>query len=308
MMQQQGVQAMSTSSKEALARGRALGCALFVASVICVSGCGGEKVESTDGGGDVPYDACQESQSLEKSVIADFDSATLATFYSSNDGTPGAVFTPGVPTEVLEAPRCDGGAATDTAFHFVGTGFQSYGYSFGFNALGALPGSGGATYFDAGEWSGISMWVRKGSGPSASSIFASVSERYTDPSGGNLFSAAELDSLLEPGQCPVDQAMGGPCYCAFIAVDVNGDQTVDPLQSQCDRFGAGVGIATDWRFFKIPFARMRQRAYGRPSPAPAPDPLILAVEIGLDGENWDFWIDDLAFYRDPAVDAVAGSP
>ncbi len=308
MMQQQGVLSMSMSSQEELATARALRCAIFVAAVICVSACGGEKVDPTDGGGEVPYDACQESRSLEKAMIADFDAATLATFTSSNDMTPGAVFTPGQPTELLDAERCAGDPATAAAFHFVGTGFQSFGYSFGFNGLGMLPGSGGGTYFDATEWSGISLWVRKGTGPSASSIFASVAERFTVPSGGLLFEAGESVNLLQPSQCPADQTMGGPCYCAFNAADVDGNGTLDPLQSQCDRFGAGVGIATDWRFFKIPFTRMRQRAYGRPSPLPAPDPLILGVEIGLDGENWDIWVDDLAFYREPAVSAVAGSP
>jgi hypothetical protein len=27
--------------------------------------------------------------------------------------------------------------------------------------------------------------------------------------------------------------------------------------------------------------------------------MLLGVEIGLDGENWDFWLDELAFYREP---------
>lgn len=95
--------------------------------------------------------------------------------------------------------------------------------------------------------------------------------------------------------------MGEPCYCNYDAADVDDDGTPDPLLSQCDRFGAGVGISTEWRFFKVPFSRMRQRAYGRPSRLDAPDTKILGLEFGLDGENWDFWIDDLAFYRDASV-------
>ena len=72
----------------------------------------------------------------------------------------------------------------------------------------------------------------------------------------------------------------------------------DPLRTQCDRFGVGLGLGTDWRFFKIPFDKMRQRAYGRPSPNPVPDDRILGLEFGLSGRDWDFWVDEIAFYRD----------
>ena len=30
------------------------------------------------------------------------------------------------------------------------------------------------------------------------------------------------------------------------------------------------------------------------------DKVQATIEFSLDGENWDFWIDDLAFYREPA--------
>ncbi len=281
---------------------------LLVTSLMSAWGCGGEKGSSTDGNGNVPYDACVESKSLDKVMIADFEGPPVATFTSSNDMTPGAVFTAGLVTEPLEAPKCPEDVAAGSAYHFVGTGFQSYGYSLGFNALNALPNAGGPTYFNAEDWTGMSMWVRKGTAlpVSSSSIFASVAERFTAPSGGTLFSGDELDDLLDPGFCPDDQTPGA-CYCAFSAIDLDGSggagDTAEALRSQCDKFGAGVGIATDWRFFKIPFTRMRQRAYGRPAPVPVPDPLVLGVEIGLDGENWDFWLDELAFYREP--DAVS---
>jgi hypothetical protein len=264
--------------------------------------CGGEEAPSTAGNGNLPYDACVESQSLEKVMIADFEGPPGGTFTSSNDMTPGAMFTDGLVTEPLEAPKCPEDAAPGSAYHFIGTGFQSYGYSLGFNGLNALPNAGGPTYFNAEDWTGMSMWVRKGSTlpVSSSSIFASVAERFTAPSGGTLFSGEQQVDLLDAGSCPDDQTPG-TCYCAFNAIDVDDNGTPDPLQSQCDKFGAGVGIATDWRFFKIPFTRMRQRAYGRPAPVPVPDPWVLGVEIGLDGENWDFWLDELAFYREPAA-------
>lgn len=263
--------------------------------------CGGETLPPDTGGGSQLIDACAEAASLETAVVADFEDLPAVNWFASNDMTPGGVVEPailgGTP---LEAPKCATDTIAGSAFHVRAIGFTAYGYSFGFNGLNAIPGAGAATYFDAAEWTGLSMWVRKGSPDSNSSIFASVSDRFTDPSGDflGLFSEAERSLLLAPEQCPTDQAMGAGCFCNFNAVDVDESGTPDPLLSQCDRFGAGIGIATEWRFFKVPFARMRQRAYGRPSTLPQPDRAILGIDIGLDGENWDFWIDDIAFYRD----------
>lgn len=227
-------------------------------------------------------------------MIADFEGMlpTGLSWFTGSDGTSTQVspVPPGTSTTPLEARKCPNDPAPGSGFRIVATGLQGYGYSFGFNGLNALPGAGGASYFDATNWDGLSMWVRKGTGPSASSIFASVNERYTDPSGAALFTPAEAGVLLK----------STGAYCDFNALDVVGnDGVLDPLLSQCDRFGAGVGIATEWRFFKVPFTRMRQRAFGRPSLQSTPDPRILGLDFGLDGENWDFWIDDLAFYRDP---------
>lgn len=247
-------------------------------------------------------DACAESARLERLVVADFDMPSRASPTTGNDMTPNAVVSVDAMAP-LEAPKCPGEPAGN-GYHFVGRGFQDYGYSYGYNTLGNL--ADGGPYYDASAWTGISMWVRKGSGPSASVVFASVGDRYTVPPGGSLFSADEEGLLLFGADCPMDQPAGVGCYCNYNAVDVNGDDAPDPLGSQCDRFGVGIGMSTSWRFFKVPFDRMRQRAYGRPSQLSLPDADIFAIDIALDGEDWDFWLDDLAFYREPAADAVGG--
>ncbi len=275
---------------------------LPAAGFVALIHCGGETLPPSSGDGSQSSDPCTEAASIEKAVIADFETLPVVNWFASNDGTAGGVVDPVIlGGSALEAPKCPTDATAGSAFHVRAIGFEAWGYSFGFNGLNAIPGAGtGGNYFDAAEWTGLSMWVRKGSPDSNSSIFASVSDKYTDPSGAflDLFEAGEAD-LLAPTQCPTDQAMGAGCYCNFDAVDVDGNGMTDPLLSQCDRFGAGIGIATEWRFFKVPFSRMRQRAYGRPSGLSQPDAAILGLDIGLDGENWDFWIDDIAFYREP---------
>lgn len=276
---------------------------LLVSLMLSTWGCGGEDSSRTDTEPPAPYDPCEESRSLDTVIVADFEAEPEVNWATNSDGTT-TTLSP-VPTSVfptrLEAPKCTDETSAGSGFQVIATGLQGFGYSFTFNNLGVLQDAG-ATYFDAAGWDGISMWVRRGSGPSASSIFASVAERFTEPSPAALalFPAEEREALLPANKCP-EASMGDQCYCNYDAADVNDDGTPDPLLSQCDRFGAGIGISTEWRFFKVPFSKMRQRAYGRPSQLNAPDTKILGLEFGLDGENWDFWIDDLAFYRDASV-------
>jgi hypothetical protein len=271
----------------------------YAASALIFLGCGGETTTNAGPGNQVPYDPCEDSAALEKLMIADFETVpppSGISFFTGSDGTGDELspVPPNVFATALEAPKCpDIDAAPGSGFHIMATGLDAYGYSFGFNMLGLLPGGDGGTSYDASSWDGLSMWVRKGPGPapdkrSSSSFFASVADRFTDPSGAPLFMGEETQLLLP----------STGTYCAFDAVDVNGDTMPDPLLSQCDKFGSGVGISTEWRFFKVPFEGMRQRAFGRPSTQPSVDTRLLGLDFGLDGENWDFWIDDLAFYRE----------
>jgi hypothetical protein len=277
----------------------------FAVSALLGLGCGGETTTDNGTDGQPPYDPCEDSATLERLMVADFEvvppPSGISFFTGSDNTAPSDQLSP-VPPNVfatgLEAPKCPDDAAPGSGFHITATGLQAYGYSFGFNMLGLLPGGDGSAVFDASSWDGISMWVRKGTGPapdkrSSSSFFAAVADRYTDPSGAPLFMGEETQLLLP----------STGTYCAFDAVDVDGmcvadNDCNDPLLSQCDKFGSGVGISTEWRFFKVPFSGMRQRAYGRPSTQATVDTRILGLDFGLDGENWDFWIDDLAFYRE----------
>jgi hypothetical protein len=274
-------------------------------AALLAAACGGKQLPEEQGGQQQAYDPCEDSRTLEVTLVADFESpfdpATGVNPVSGNDGTPGATFN--LAAEPLPATKCAGEPA-GSAYHLVATGLQAYGFSLGFSQLHLLPGADGAgTHFNATSWTGISMWVRKGSPEATSSFFAAVADRYTDPGGDVLFDETETVELLDAANCPAP-AMSD-CYCAFNALDVNGDTTPDPFSSQCDKFGAGIGMDTDWRFFKVPFSRMRQRAFGRPSELTEPERRILAFDFGISGTNIDFWLDELAFYREPAPGAAA---
>ena len=250
-------------------------------------GCGGEKIAGSSDDQVTPYDPCEDSASLEKAVVDDFESMPLVSFFTGFDDTSADVtpLPPSTTSTPLEAAKCASDATAGSAFHVVARGLQGYGYTFGFNTFTMLPGSGGQSYFDISNWDGISMWVRKGKEGAASSFFSSVADRYTSPMGASLFTPDEAAELV------------GGAYCADNASDVNNDGTPDPLRSQCDRFGVGIGIATEWRFFRVPFSRMRQRAYGRPSALSVPDAKIIGLNFEMRGDDLDLWIDEVAFYR-----------
>ncbi len=74
------------------------------------------------------------------------------------------------------------------------------------------------------------------------------------------------------------------------------ENTLDVFQEGCDPFGAYSVMTGDWQLFLVPFDEMRQRGFGHKAPFLDIGAVRqLSIEYGL-GE-WDFWIDDLAFYR-----------
>jgi hypothetical protein len=122
---------------------------------------------------------------------------------------------------------------------------------------------------DLTEWDGVSFWARKGS-DSGSSLFFSVFDPKTETSGG---------------------------YC---------DSNSDVLSEKCDAYGTGVGLAEEWRFFAIPFEKLRQRGFGVPT-----EELLTGSLLGLnwaaDRGNWDVWVDDIALYRQTTDSSAGGA-
>jgi hypothetical protein len=267
-----------------------------LASLLLASGCGGENDGGTaDGGDEQAPDPCAEAAALETLVVGDFEQAnalgfasTAGDLISSTAPQPpvASTDTPGLPTTRFDAPRC----GTSTAgIHVVLRDVLDGGYSVQVNNMAtAIPNPGGLNYFDAREYAGLSFWARIGPG-SNSTFFASIKERYTQPGTSALFTSDERDQLLTSGN-----------YCEYNAVEVDDNPGPDATLSQCDAFGKGIGLGREWRFFKVPFAAMRQRAYGRASRQTVPDQRIFGLEFRVEnGPDWDFWLDDVAFYREP---------
>src|SRR5690606_13130969 len=75
-----------------------------------------------------------------------------------------------------------------------------------------------------------------------------------------------------------------------------GTSTLDVFQEACDSYGGYAVMTGNWQLFTVPFEEMRQRGYGHVA-THLDLGAILQVSIEYGMGAWDFWVDDLAFYR-----------
>jgi hypothetical protein len=162
-----------------------------------------------------------------------------------------------------QVQRC---GQTSTASHVQGTNLAIC-----YSPRSHKPGWGGnlrITFpYDASDWDGVSFWAKTGDGPTGTGLLPHILDPYTDGS-------------------------------AMPGCDTNAIETVAD-QGKCDPFGLSAVIADTWRFYQMPFDEVRQKGFGQASPLPYVDrSQITAVEFTFNAGDWDFWIDDVAFYRD----------
>ncbi|HEY2409192.1 MAG TPA: hypothetical protein VGI10_24475 [Polyangiaceae bacterium] len=164
-------------------------------------------------------------------------------------------------TESLE--RC---GQTSTASHVQGRNLAIC-----YSPRSHKPGWGGnlrITFaYDASDWDGVSFWAKTGDGPTGTGLLPHILDPYTNGTAMPLCSTAAIET--------------------------------EPDQAKCDPFGLSAVITDNWRFYQMPFDEVRQKGFGQASPLPYVDrSQIRAVEFTFNAGDWDFWIDDVAFYRD----------
>jgi len=121
--------------------------------------------------------------------------------------------------------------------------------------------------FDATRYDGVSFWARMAPG-STQTAKLTVSDKYTDTKYN--------ETLATP-------------FCNPNTDKVN-------YREGCDKYGAFVVMSPNWRFFRLRFDELRQKGFGKPAP-PLDVTGIRSIEIDYGVGSWDFWIDDVAFYR-----------
>jgi hypothetical protein len=185
-------------------------------------------------------------------------------------------------TKIEGAARC---GVSKSALHYVGTNIavcinpstkrQGWGATLQVTFNWTSSGKASAPY-DAHAWDGVSFWIRKGTGPTGTAVLAAVQD---------VFTAA-------PPAAPTEGGASYPSYCSVLPGA--------PDAEKCDAFGAAVLMTEEWRFVKLSFAHLQQKGFGVPAPSGRIDPsLLLGLQFSVPPGNWDLWLDDISFYREP---------
>ncbi len=96
-------------------------------------------------------------------------------------------------------------------------------------------------------------------------------------------------SVLDPGTDSAFVDDAGESLC-------DAESSLDDFEQACDPYGRYAVMTGDWKFFRIPFHEMRQKGFGAKTPY-LDLGVIRQVTVDYGQGEWDFWIDDLAFYR-----------
>ena len=156
------------------------------------------------------------------------------------------------------------------ALHIVGGPFANWG------------GNVGTRFprpFDASGWDGIAVWMRTATG-FANAPRVAISDPHTD-SQFNMSPPDGASPFCNPNP---------NCQAQFTTGNTN------CYQVGCDQFGAYTPLTENWRLYLLSFDEMRQGGWGRQEPL-IDLTQILSIQINYTQGSWDFWVDDITFYR-----------
>ena len=252
--------------------------------VLGLSACGGtdgpplarDQATPEDTGPVRPTD-CSADDAYETLLIDDFERGATTNAFTNNEVCAGCQGLTGddlascqadcrqsqTPTDLDKPLKTeeipDGRCGSRYALHVTTEQFYEWGGLVGF------PFSPG---IDASGYAGIAFWGRVAWGARSTVRGAAV-----DP---------ETDATF------VDPTTGGP-LC-------DPESTLDDFHDACDPYGAYAVMTGDWEYFVLPFSEMRQRGFGDRTTY-LDLGAIRQVSIEYEFGAWDFWIDDLSFYR-----------
>lgn len=153
----------------------------------------------------------------------------------------------------------EAGGACDSAFafHTTGSGYTGWG---ALAAVDLVPKvSDVKQSYDGSSYTGLTFRAK-----SSSSVQIRVE-------------VATVDSMPEGGVCNPDAVSGDPDRCG-------------------DHFGLNVVVSADWTDITIPFAQMAQKGWGLPA-AGLDASQMYSVRFKVEGGDYDYWIDDVAFTK-----------
>jgi hypothetical protein len=148
-----------------------------------------------------------------------------------------------------------------------------------FSNWGGNVGTRFAEPFDATTYDGVAVWMRTAPG-FANAPRITLSDQFTDsqynmavPDGGTPYCTPNVNCASQTAQ--------GNTNCYNVG---------------CDPFGAYGPLTENWRLFLLSFDEMRQGGWGKYRSS-LDLSALLSIQIAYPVGSWDFWIDDIAFYR-----------
>jgi hypothetical protein len=127
-------------------------------------------------------------------------------------------------------------------------------------------------------YDGVAVWMRTAPG-FANAARITLSDEFTDSQTNMSLPAAQR--ACDPNPNCAGQAAQGNSNCYNVG---------------CDPFGAYIPMTENWRLFLLSFDEMRQGGWGKQRPGLDLSNL-LSIQISYPVGTWDYWIDDIAFYR-----------
>lgn len=173
--------------------------------------------------------------------------------------------------EPIPGGRCE----SRYAMHIKGGPFLEWGGNMGFSFSPPVnvsdteavdPVTGAAR--PGQNWHGISFWARLGDTGGNNTLRVEVGEKHTD------------QEYVGPDGNPI---------CTPNTTEANSEYG-------CDKFGYIALLRSEWQQFLVPFAEMRQQGWGMRADYFDLTALTSLAFFYPQG-TWDFWVDDLRFYR-----------
>ena len=196
------------------------------------------------------------------------------------------------------SPIPNGGrCGSQYAMHVVGGAFLNWGGSLGRRFASACPNGGiGTCGIDVSQYDGVAVWMRaaqgNGTSPTGNLPRVIVADKYTDTSYNQLLVACGGTVTPKAG-CPNYLLPTNYCDPNPPPVTPSG---LSGYAAGCDKFGSYATLSIDWQLILLPFSEMRQGGWGRQQ-GQLDTSGIYSIEIDYTQGSWDFWIDDVAFYK-----------
>src|SRR6266700_2051329 len=259
----------------------------------------------------VPLD-CTADSGYQFLVIDNLETVGPAQWVTAGDMTSAAA--------VAEVDAIPGGRCNSTAALVLRSSHHNdWGSLFGFNNFGPR---------DASAYEGLSFWSRAPTGttpsfslllddPNTSNPIAAV----CDVDGGAPTSTPDSGpTQVCKNYCVPDAGVGAPSMTVYdpaTGMAISGSTTAAPPPDSCGNgYAATQVVASDWRFYTIPFARFQQGYMPNRVPNPVlkvtgavPDTglrtaalMNFIIRLPKEAEA-ELWIDNLAFYRKKAAAA-----